>query len=105
MLLTPKTISSNRYVIIPEFLNEYLHNYLTFLNNQDNNLNYYLISNSLDLIEPRTIQRRFEKICEELGFKSNFHALHHTYATNCIKLGIDVKTLVKCLDIQTFLLH
>lgn len=97
MLLTPKTISSNRYVIIPEFLNNYLNSYLTFLNIQEDNLNYYLVSNSLDLIEPRTIQRRFEKICEELGFKSNFHALRHTYATNCIKLGIDVKTVSEML--------
>ena len=97
MLLTPKTISSNRYVIIPEFLNDYLSNYSTLLNIQDDNLNYYLLSNSLDPIEPRTIQRRFEKICEELGFKSNFHALRHTYATNCIKLGIDVKTVSEML--------
>lgn len=97
MLLPPKTLSSNRYVIIPEFLNDYLNNYSTFLNIQDDNLNYYLLSNSLDLIEPRTIQRRFEKICEELGFKSNFHALRHTYATNCIKLGIDVKTVSEML--------
>lgn len=97
MLLSPKTVSSYRYVIIPKFLNEYLNKYSLYWKIEDTEQNNYLLSNSSEIIEPRTIQRRFEKICEELGFKSNFHALRHTYATNCIKLGIDVKTVSEML--------
>lgn len=97
MLLSPKTVSSYRYVIIPKFLNEYLNKYSLYWKIEDTEQNNYLLSNSSEIIEPRTIQRRFEKTCEELGFKSNFHALRHTYATNCIKLGIDVKTVSEML--------
>ena len=97
MILSPKTVSSYRYVIIPKFLSEYFSKYSLYLKKEKINNDNYLLSNSLEIIEPRTIQRRFEKVCEQLGFKSNFHALRHTYATNCIKLGIDVKTVSEML--------
>lgn len=45
-------------------------------------------------LEPRTMQYRFKKILEEAGVESkNFHILRHTFATNCVESGMDVKTL------------
>ena len=29
--------------------------------------------------------------------KKNFHTLRHTFATNCIEVGMDIKTLSKIL--------
>ena len=45
-------------------------------------------------MEPRTMQYRFQKILDESNVNSrNFHILRHTFATNCVESGMDVKTL------------
>ena len=44
-------------------------------------------------MDPRVIQKNFRKICKANDIDATFHTLRHTYATNCIKTNIDVKTL------------
>lgn len=45
-------------------------------------------------LEPRTMQYRFRKILKEAGIDDrNFHVLRHTFASNCVESGMDVKTL------------
>lgn len=45
-------------------------------------------------LEPRTMQYRFQKILKDADVDSrNFHILRHTFATNCVESGMDVKTL------------
>ncbi len=55
-------------------------------------------------LEPRTMQNRFKKILEEAGLSDkNFHILRHTFSTNCIEGGTDVKSLSEMLghsDVQ-----
>lgn len=55
-------------------------------------------------MEPRTMQYRFKKIlCEAQLQNKNFHILRHTFATNCIENGTDVKSLSEILghsDVQ-----
>ena len=55
-------------------------------------------------MEPRTLQYRFKKQLEEAGLPNkNFHVLRHTFATNCIEGGTDVKSLSEILghsDVQ-----
>ncbi len=55
-------------------------------------------------LEPRTMQYRFKKILEEAGLSDkNFHILRHTFSTNCIEGGTDVKSLSEMLghsDVQ-----
>jgi len=49
-------------------------------------------------LEPRTMQYRFKQILSEAGLSNkNFHILRHTFATNCIEGGIDVKSLSEML--------
>lgn len=49
-------------------------------------------------MEPRTYQNRFAKYLEAAGIeKTNFHILRHTFATNCIDSGIDIKSLSEIL--------
>ena len=49
-------------------------------------------------IEPRAMQYRFAKILKNAGLPSvHFHALRHIFASNCIKLGFDVKALSELL--------
>ncbi len=49
-------------------------------------------------MEPRTMRNHYRKILEvaEVSYK-NFHTLRHTYATNCIDGGADVKSLSEML--------
>ena len=49
-------------------------------------------------IEPRNYQYMFKKCLKECDIKEyNFHALRHTFATNCIEIGMDVKSLSEIL--------
>ena len=49
-------------------------------------------------VEPRTMQNRFKKILTECGIRdANFHTTRHTFATRCIELGFDVKSLSEIL--------
>lgn len=55
-------------------------------------------------MEPRTIQNHFRKVLTSAGIKyKNFHVLRHTFSTNCIEGGTDVKSLSELLghsDVQ-----
>ena len=55
-------------------------------------------------MEPRTLQYHFKKIIKEAGLPDkNFHVLRHTFSTNCIEGGTDVKSLSEMLghaDVQ-----
>ena len=49
-------------------------------------------------IEPRTMQNRFKRYLAQCKIKdANFHALRHTFSTNAIEQGFDVKSLSELL--------
>ena len=53
-------------------------------------------------IEPRTMQKYFHYVQKQCGLVPvNFHALRHTFATRCIELGFDVKSLSEILGHAT----
>lgn len=44
------------------------------------------------------MENRFKAVIDECGVsKLNFHALRHTFATRCIELGFDIKSLSEIL--------
>lgn len=55
-------------------------------------------------MEPRTYESKLKEYLEKAGIANkNFHALRHTFATNCIESGMDVKSLSEILghaDVQ-----
>lgn len=56
------------------------------------------VLNNLSPLEPRTYQYRFQSYQKQAGITcKNFHVLRHTFATNCIGNGIDVKSLSEIL--------
>ena len=55
---------------------------------------YVLTGDGIRYVEPRTMQNRFKKIFADCGIRdANFHATRHTFATRCIELSFDVKSL------------
>ena len=49
-------------------------------------------------VEPRTMQNRFKSYIAESGIDdANFHALRHTFATRCVEVGFEIKSLSEVL--------
>lgn len=75
---------------------------LQLLSRYQNNQPYIFGGNQP--LEPRTLQYRFKRHLYEAGLPNkNFHIVRHTFATNCIETGTDVKSLSEMLghsDIQ-----
>lgn len=87
----PKSRSSQRAIPIPAFIMDILRKFRKCGE-------AYILSGSEKIIEPRTMQRKFKSILKKAELPSiNYHSLRHMFATNCIQLGFDVKTLSEIL--------
>lgn len=59
---------------------------------------FFLTGMTHSYMEPRTLQNRFKETIRRCNIKeANFHALRHTFATRCVELGFDVKSLSEIL--------
>ncbi len=48
--------------------------------------------------EPRMLQYRFECVTKKLGLENvHFHTLRHTFATRCVEVGFEIKSLSEIL--------
>ena len=91
VITSPKSKTSLREIPIPEFLKE------TLLKLKCGN-DCFFLTGTCRFIEPRTMQYRFKSILKKLSLpQMNFHSLRHMFATRCVSLGIDVKTLSEIL--------
>ena len=91
IISSPKSRTSLREIPIPEFLKNTLARIKT-----DNDS--YVLSGNSKFIGPRTMQYRFGRTLKQFDLPQvNFHSLRHMFATKCVSLGIDVKTLSKIL--------
>lgn len=88
----PKSECSIRKIPIPDSIFQFL---IDFRGNEQE---YFLTGSTTKFIEPRTMQNRFKKILHICNIKdANFHSLRHTFATRCIELGFDYKSLSEIL--------
>lgn len=89
----PKTASSCRIIPIPSRLMAIISMYKKKVDTQ------FVISDHKDnCMDPRTLQYRFRRCLEQCSLRYiNFHALRHTFATRCIELGVDIKSLSELL--------
>ena len=91
VITTPKSSKSVREIPIPACMMELLR---MFAGKSDE----YVLSGSKKPVEPRTMQYRFAAILRDMGLPSvHFHSLRHAFASGCIALGFDVKTLSEIL--------
>lgn len=59
---------------------------------------FFLTGDSKSFMEPRGYQYNFKKMLKECKIaERNFHCLRHTFATDCISVGMDVKSLSEIL--------
>lgn len=88
ILSSPKTLTSNRIVPLPNFICLFIkEHYQSFLNHE------FLLSQKIHPLDPRYIQKKFKQLCKQLNIEINFHVLRHTYATFCVQQGVDIKSL------------
>lgn len=64
----------------------------------DKQKGFVLTGNNSSYIEPRSMHNHFKRVCKSVGIDPvNFHVLRHTFATRCVELGFDVKSLSEIL--------
>ena len=89
---TPKSHTSLRTIPLPDFLVRMLKAF------KPSSTEAFIITGNAKLPEPRTMQYRFKALLIKIGLRTlNFHSLRHLFATNCVELGFDVKTLSELL--------
>lgn len=92
IITSPKSDSSCRIIPLPDFIVDIIEQ---FYNNPKN----FILTGTADkYIEPRTMENRFKKYLKECNIKKyTFHQLRHSFATHCMEIGFDIKSLSEIL--------
>ncbi len=93
-ITTPKSKRSHRIIPITDFLMEILYQ----CNIDQLPKEMFILSRKTCPYEPRTLQYAFRRIMNKCGYDGyHFHCLRHTFATKCVHLGFEIKTLSELL--------
>lgn len=92
IITAPKSSCSIRTIPIPQILLDVIKEKYT------DGSGYFLTNNEQRFIEPRTMQNHFKAVLKQCNIRTvNYHVLRHTFATRCIEIGFDVKSLSEIL--------
>lgn len=88
----PKSECSRRDIPIPDFL-------FSIINSLYGKQNAFVMSGRADkFVEPRSMENYFRRCIIQSGIAPvNYHALRHSFATRCVELGFDIKSLSEIL--------
>ncbi len=90
----PKTASSIREVPISNKLFDILKLHKKKYKDE----NFFLSGESDKIIEPRNYEKYYKQVLKKCKIKSyKMHTLRHYFATNCINVGMDIKSLSEIL--------
>lgn len=96
IITTPKSPCSLRTIPLPDELFDILSKY------RQSSHGYILTNDEVRFVEPRVMQNKFKRALKESDIRdANFHSLRHTFATRCVELGFDVKSLSEILGHST----
>lgn len=91
-ITSPKSPCSVRHIPISDYLFEILQNPVFSHNG------FILTGDKNKFVEPRAMENHFKRVLEQCKLTNvNFHTLRHTFATRCIEVGFDVKSLSEIL--------
>ncbi len=88
----PKTDTSARIIPLPDFLVELCRKRF------NTNTSAFILTGTEFYMEPRVLQYRFKNYanaCELDGI--HFHTIRHTFATRCVEVGFEIKSLSEIL--------
>lgn len=92
VVTAPKSYSAIRVIPLPDFAIDVIKPFIC------NSNSFILSGSSKKIVEPRIMQYKFKSYLKEANIEdANFHSLRHTFATRCIEIGFDVKTLSEIL--------
>jgi len=87
----PKTRSSVREIPLPGFLGRRIEGF-------ERKDGCYLMTGTPEPLEPNRMYMRYKSLLKKHGLEGySFHALRHTFATRCVEMGFDVKSLSEIL--------
>ena len=91
IITPPKSASSLRSIPLPDFLIEAIRPYRR-------SEGCFFLTGTPFFVEPRTMENRYKEALRACGIRdANFHACRHSFATRCVELGFDVKSLSEIL--------
>lgn len=92
IITTPKSACSIRTIPLPANVQRFMEQ------NFAGRTGYLLTGTAAQYVEPRVLQRYFKRVLKEAKIDPiNFHALRHTFATRCVEVGFDAKSLSEIL--------
>lgn len=88
----PKSFSSARAIPLSEFALELCRKFR-------GSKNAYILTGAKErFVEPRTLQYKMEHYVKECGLSGvHFHTLRHSFATRCVEVGFEIKSLSEVL--------
>lgn len=93
VITEPKSDTSVRIIPLSGFTLELCKKHIPTVPNA-----FILSGSSAKIVEPRTLQYKMEKYCRECGLEAvHFHTLRHTFATRCVEVGFEIKSLSEIL--------
>ena len=92
IITEPKSQCSTRDIPLPQFIVDTAEKFV------DHPKAFVLSGDKNRYVEPRTMQNHFKAYVKESKIEdANYHALRHTFATRCIEVGFEIKTLSEIL--------
>lgn len=93
IITSPKSKSSVRDIPLPEFIVKNIESKNLYIPKA-----FLLSGDSSHYVEPRTLENRFKNCTRMCGIENvNFHMLRHTFATRCVEVGFETKSLSEIL--------
>lgn len=91
VITEPKSQCSVREIPLPTFVVDIAKKFIA-------NPKSYILTGSDRYVEPRTMQNHFKTYVKDSGIAdANFHTLRHTFATRCVEVGFEIKSLSEVL--------